>query len=108
MELNQYPDGFELALAGRTLLRHRAGQPAFFIGQGEPTVHMNHGHFELADYVVARIPLAQARVSTAGEAIQIEFGTAGCAAPLLTVRVNEEAQAATRRITIDFSCADPA
>jgi alpha-glucosidase len=108
MELTHFPDGFELALAGRTLLRHRAGRPAFFIGQGESTVHMNHGHFKVADYVVARIPLAGARASTAGGAIRLEFAAAGSAVPLLTATIEEHPQAVGQRLTIRFSSTDPA
>ena len=87
MELIEQVDGFDLVLAGRTILRHRTEQPALFIGTGEPDVRMNHGHFKVADYVSARIPLTRATVSRAGALIRIAFAPAPGVDPVLTATI---------------------
>src|SRR6185437_12929365 len=63
MRLTEYADGFDLTLDGKLLLRHHGGEPALFLGTGEPAVRMNHGHFRVTDYVSARVPLTHSTVS---------------------------------------------
>jgi alpha-glucosidase len=90
MRLTEHADGFDLELAGKLILRHRGSEPALFIGAGEPTVRMNHGHFRVTDYVVARIPLAHAAVTTANDgAVRITFAASTETAPLLEVQISE-------------------
>jgi alpha-glucosidase len=63
MRLIEIDGGFDLVLADRTLLRHRTGAPCAFIGRGEPDIAMGRGHFAIADYVTARVPLTHAVIA---------------------------------------------
>ena len=42
-------DGFDLRLAGLTVLRHRISCPAVSVAHGSPEVSMRHGNFRIAD-----------------------------------------------------------
>ena len=42
-------DGFDLRLAGLTVLRHRLSCPAVSVARGAPEVTMRHGNFRIAD-----------------------------------------------------------
>ena len=41
--------GFDLRVAGRTVLRHRADCPAVTVATGAPEITMHHGNFRIAD-----------------------------------------------------------
>lgn len=76
MRVIQHPDGFDLvmgegAIGDRVLVRHRADAPFLFLGTGEPSVRMNHGHFRIRDYVSARVPLSHAEVTQDGQGTRI-------------------------------------
>ena len=42
-------DGFDLRIAGLTVLRHRHSCPAVSVARGAPEVTMRHGNFRIAD-----------------------------------------------------------
>ncbi len=86
MRLIEHADGFDLELSGKLILRHRESEPALFIGVGEPTVRMNHGHFRVSDYVVSRIPLAHGAVA----GTRISFSTSPATPPLLEIDISED------------------
>jgi sulfoquinovosidase len=89
MRLTEYADGFDLTLDGKLLLRHRSGEPALFLGAGEPTVRMNKGHFRVTDYVTARVPLAHSTVSATKEgAWRISLAASPGTEPLLELRLS--------------------
>lgn len=80
-------DGFDLELDGRVLIRHRPDQPFLFAGRGEPTVHMNHGHFRIDDHVSARIPLGHGTVERDGQALRLVMAAAA-GEPMLTLTID--------------------
>ena len=89
MRLTEYPDGFDLTLSGRLVLRHRMSSPALYLGAGEPTVRMNHGHFKVADYLSSRVPLTHAEVSASPEGTwRISFAAGAATEPLLEMRIS--------------------
>ena len=98
MKLTEHADGFDLELSGKLILRHRGSEPALFIGTGEPTVRMNHGHFRVADYIVSRVPLAHAAVSQKGGTVRVSFSAAAATSPLLEMRISAEDE----HVTIAF------
>jgi sulfoquinovosidase len=103
MRLIEHSAGFDLEVSGRTVLRHRHGQPCLFVGAGEPTVRMNRGHFRVSDYVSARIPLTHAVLSKVAQKIRISLAANPGGASLLEV----EASAAGEGATLTFRCPDP-
>jgi sulfoquinovosidase len=50
-------DGFAVRLRGRTVLRHAADAPAFFVGCGRLAMSMYRGNFEIEDYLEERAAL---------------------------------------------------
>ncbi|QUD88711.1 alpha-glucosidase [Phenylobacterium montanum] len=87
MQLIDQADGFDLALDGRIVARHRAAAPMIFVGQGEPSVQMNKGHFKIDDYVVARVPLAHARIVRRDGEVRLAFSAGPSDASSLTLVV---------------------
>src|SRR5581483_9900439 len=88
MRLTEYTDGFDLALSGKLVLRHRMDSPALFLGTGEPTVRMNHGHFKVTDYLSSRVPLTHAEVTSLPEGTwRVWFAASRTAEPLLEMRI---------------------
>src|SRR6478735_1556399 len=77
MQIQTYPDGFDLLLDGRLILRHRSDGPCVFVGRGDARMDMYRGNFDIEDYVIARTPRSHAEVSGAGD----EFEVSLCAAP---------------------------
>jgi len=59
--------GFDLALAGCALLRHRPEYPAISVASGDPRVVMVRGNFRLSDDAVTAQPLCVAEVDDAGQ-----------------------------------------
>lgn len=89
MRLTEYTDGFDLALSGKLVLRHRKDSPALYLGVGEPSVRMNHGHFKVTDYLSSRVPLTHAKVSAApGGTWRVRFAAAAGSEPLLEMRIS--------------------
>ncbi|MBM6580717.1 alpha-glucosidase [Microvirga sp. BT689] len=63
MRIQTNPDGFDLVLDGRLMLRHRSDTPCLFVGQGDARMDMYRGNFDIEDYVIERTPLVHAVVS---------------------------------------------
>lgn len=95
MKLIEREDGFDVALGGRSLFRHRAAEPWIFIGSAEPTVCARGGHYRIDDYVVARIPLAHATVSRRADDIRILLSPSAGAVPALEIRLHGGERGAT-------------
>src|SRR5580693_1050319 len=103
MQLIEHADGFDLRLGDRLIVRHRTAAPMAFVGRGEPSVRMRKGHFQIDDYVTARIPLTQAVVMRSRAGVRIALSAEASEAPSLVLLVQGEADAAT----IAFEAADP-
>lgn len=99
MKLLERDDGFDVALAGRTLFRHRAAQPWVFIGSAEPTVRARGGHFRIDDYVAARIPLAHASVSRHADGVRILLSANAGADPVLEIRLRANERGAALELS---------
>jgi alpha-glucosidase len=56
-------DGFDITIAGQTIVSHRISAPAFFLGRGRPDIQMYRGNFDISDRLDERIPLRFAIVS---------------------------------------------
>lgn len=92
MTPTEYPDGFDLSISGRPILRHRVGSPALYVGVGEPTVVMNHGHFKVTDYLSARVPLTHAKVTCAQpDTWRVLFAASATTEPLVQMRIQVQA-----------------
>ena len=89
MPLIERADGFDVVIGGMTLLRHRRDAPCAYAGAGEPDVRMNHGNFRIDDYVVARVPLVDARIRSRAGGAQIVLSAAGGAGPAVVLRIEE-------------------
>jgi alpha-glucosidase len=50
-------EAFTIRLGDRTILRHTADRPAFFVGVGRLTMEMYRGNFKVGDYIEERIAL---------------------------------------------------
>ena len=59
VQLKPSEGGFDLLLAGRTLLASRPDSPAISLACGEPQVAMVRGNFRLSDHSVAAAPLTR-------------------------------------------------
>jgi alpha-glucosidase len=103
MQLIERADGFELSVAGRALLRHATDSPCIFLGSGQSSVRMNKGHFDVADYIIARIPLTHAVVARTGAAWRIELAAHADVAPALRIEVS-----AYDSLTLTLTSLDPA
>lgn len=103
MPVIDHPDGFDVVATGLTVLRHRRLSPCMYVGAGEPTVHMNHGHFRIDDYVVARIPLAHATVSRHGSRTRIALAVSPAEPPSVQFDIDET----SGRIVLEFVAATP-
>ncbi len=62
-------DGFEVQFNGKVVIRHSADSPFLFAGQGQETIDMYRGNFEIEDRIIRRVPLTQWEISK-------EFGQA--------------------------------
>ena len=85
MQFEITPDGFSIMLNGRTVLRHGASSPAFFVGHGQERMDMYRGNFEVEDYIVERSALRHAVIDgsriglseSEGRAPRLELTIAG-------------------------------
>jgi sulfoquinovosidase len=66
VQLTPCEGGFDLHLAGRTILRQRPDSPAISIAAGDCTVTMVRGNFRLSDQSVAAAPLTQSNREAGG------------------------------------------
>jgi sulfoquinovosidase len=55
--------GFELYVDTCLLLKHSVADPAIYMGCGDETIDMYRGNFQIADYVIERIPLRYAEIN---------------------------------------------
>lgn len=100
--------GFDLAAAGRVLLRHRPDCPAVSIASGDPEVTMVRGNFRLCDRSVAASPLSRCEVERAGRMrLASADGSAACVLDLAPdgSRLTVAALTAHNRVTLDFRLA---
>lgn len=100
-------EGFDLLLAGRTILCHRPEAPAISTASGAPRVSMVRGNFRLADDAVAAEPLTRSNRDGSGAiALASADGSAAVAVTLDGARLILAATAPHDRLTIDFALAD--
>lgn len=92
--------GFTLNLGGRTILRHAPETPALFIGRGDASIAMHHGHFDIEDYVIERVALRHAEIR--GDKVYLSTSPASPAVLALRIDGNETDAA------IAFEALDPA
>ncbi|MBM6594370.1 alpha-glucosidase [Microvirga pudoricolor] len=83
MHLHPVPNGFDLILDNRPILRHRHDAPCLFVGRGEERMDMYRGNFDIEDYVVERTPLRHTAVS--GQDIAFSSSAGEPARLILTV-----------------------
>lgn len=69
LELEITQSGFAVSISGRRILTHSATAPCFFVGQGNDSITMHRGRFEIEDRVAERCPLAHAEMD--GEMIAL-------------------------------------
>ena len=98
--------GFDLALAGRAVLRQRSGSPVISVASGSPDVTMVRGNFRLSDTPVAARPLSVCEV--VGEGAVILSSADGAAKVALSLapdasRLTVAALTPHDRITLDLA-----
>lgn len=100
-------EGFDLLLAGRTILCHRPEAPAISTASGAPRVSMVRGNFRLADDAVAAEPLTRSNRDGSGAiALASADGSAGVTVTLDGARIVLAAKAPHDRLTIDVALAE--
>ena len=87
MQLIERPTGFDLVEAGRVILSHTAHAPCVFVGRGEPEVKMLRGNFKIADYVIERVPLRDAKIRREGEAVSVTLAASAAEVPVLVLTI---------------------
>ncbi len=87
MHLDLVANGFDLFLAKRLVLRHRADDPCLFVGRGEASMKMFRGNFDIEDYVVERVGLAHVVVTAGGADAVLAFFRPGAADPAVNFRL---------------------
>lgn len=105
MQLVETDGGFDLILAGRSILRHRSNAPCLYVGRGDPRVEMYHGHFDIEDNVEERVGLRHAALTRDSDgSARIALSIAPSLPPLVTLTLSGGAQDARIRIdTMDGS-----
>jgi alpha-glucosidase len=103
MPLQILPDGFDITLNDKLLLRHRSVAPCLFLGRGDADVEMRQGNFRLSDYVEARLPLRHARCRQidGGAVVDFAAGTGGETLLRMTVVL-----LSAQRIDLQFAALD--
>ena len=100
--------GFDLRLAGRTILCHRSDSPAISVASGDPEVVMVRGNFRLSDTPVAAMPLSVSEVVEGGALLLSSAdGSAKAAVSLAqdASRLTVTALSGHDRITLDLALA---
>ena len=87
MNIIELADGFDLLLGGRVLIQHRSGAPCAFVGVGAGRYDMRQGHFQVQDYVTARLPLTHAVLHSTAEGVRIELAESADGPVLLELSV---------------------
>ncbi|WP_454886636.1 alpha-glucosidase [Sphingomonas oryzagri] len=85
LHITMHSDGFDIAIAGELVVRHRRNAPAFFVGRGRPDIAMYRGNFDIADRLDERVALRHAEMDGNGVLLSPEQGTT----PLLRLAINE-------------------
>ena len=57
LDITMNGDGFDIAIAGGLLIRHRYDAPAFSVGRGRADIAMYRGNFDISDRLDERIAL---------------------------------------------------
>jgi alpha-glucosidase len=91
LRLANVEDGFDLWLGERLVVRHRAGDPALFVGHGRPDITMRKGNFSITERLDERIALRHAVVDR--DLILLSAGVGQ--APLLSLKLDGSALAIT-------------
>ncbi|MFC4174456.1 alpha-glucosidase [Microvirga sp. GCM10011540] len=102
MQIQTQPNGFDLLLDGRLILRHRSDIPCLFVGHGEARMDMYRGNFDIEDYVVERTPLAHAEITGTDDGCDIAFA----AAPGLPTRLTLSVSGDERNAVVFFNAQD--
>ena len=90
MQVTHDAEGFDLSIAGKSLLSHRRDAPCAFVGRGSERMDMYRGNFDIEDYVESRIPLCHAKVSKDASAWRIDLSAAPDAPPSLSLAVGSD------------------
>jgi alpha-glucosidase len=89
-------DGFDIVAGDHVVVRHRAADPAVYVGHGRPDISMYRGNFDIADRLDERVALRWAGLRDGA----VHLSAAEGRPPLLVLTVEDGA--------IALSCADPA
>ncbi len=105
VQLTPCEGGFDLRLAGRAVLRHRAHSPAISVACGDAHVTMVRGNFRLSDRSVAAAPLTASNRDADGEGVVLASadGSARVAVSLARTRLTLAALTGQDRMTLDFA-----
>jgi alpha-glucosidase len=108
VQLKPSEGGFDLLLAGRTLLAHRPDSPAISLACGDPQVAMVRGNFRLSDHSVAAAPLTRCNRAAEGVAVlESADGSAKIRVECLeAARLSLTALTPHNRSTLDFAVAE--
>lgn len=89
MQLVETDGGFDLILAGRSILRHRSDAPCLYVGRGNPRVEMYHGHFDIEDNIEERVGLRHATLTCDHNgSARIALSIASSLPPLVTLTLS--------------------
>ena len=73
IDVQRLKDGFEVRLDGCLILRHTLQSPCVFVGNGEDTIQMYRGNYEIEDYVEERFGLRYAVIEKNDQGYHIEL-----------------------------------
>ncbi|AUX70871.1 alpha-glucosidase [Porphyrobacter sp. HT-58-2] len=108
VQITAIEGGFDLRIAGRTILAHRSDNPSISLSCGNPQVTMVRGNFRLSDAPVALRPLACAEMQGEGQwLLSSADGSAKAAVTLApgASRLTVRAFGPEDRVTLDFTLA---
>ncbi len=83
MQLTLCEDGFDFALAGRILIRHRESSPFLSVAVGQPDVVMVRGNFDLQDNVSEASALAHVAIQAAEGRWTLDFAVKPGSTPVV-------------------------
>lgn len=101
MALIATADGFEWQSQGITILRHSSLSACLYAGRGQHSIAMQHGNFDIDDYVVERVGLRHAVI--AADSRSVDLSVAPGLPPLLTLTFGGD----ERDTSIHFTAHDP-
>ncbi|KKI93548.1 alpha-xylosidase [Bacillus sp. SA1-12] len=97
-------DGFEVSYNHVLLLRHTVQKPMLFVGQGEETIEMYRGNFDIKDYVTERTPLKYARIEEKNNEYLVELAKSEDGQAVLILTIKEE----DNRLKVEYTQVDSA